>query len=124
MNISNPLRIGSVIREVLMSNEILVARVGDRIRPYTTQSEIPLPHIVYDGVSVDFEDYKDGPYATTASITLNVNTSDYQEGIDIAEEVLDILCEHDGVSPSSASCEYSDAANMFTHQLTFNIQIA
>lgn len=122
MNITNPLRIGTDIREVLLDNELIAERIGGRIFAYTTKDKVGMPNIVYDGISVDYEEYKDGAMPSEVSISLNVNTIDHPSGIALAEEVLDVLTEH-GCVPVAVSCEYDVAALMFTHNLTFKVQI-
>lgn len=122
MNITNPLRIGTAIREVLLDNELIAERIGGSIFAYTTKDKVGMPNIVYDGISVDYEEYKDGALPSEVSISLNVNTIDHPSGIALAEEVLDVLTEH-GCVPVAVSCEYDNAALMFTHNLTFKVQI-
>lgn len=122
MNITNPLRIGAAIREVLLDNELIAERIGGRVFPYTTQEKVAMPNIVYDGISVDYEEYKDGAEPSEVNISLKVNTLDYNSGIALAEEVLDVLTEH-GCVPVAVSCEYDNAALMFTHNLTIKVYI-
>lgn len=122
MNI-HPLRIGPVLREILLENDIIAQRVEDRIFPYTSKEKVPLPHIMYDGVTVDYEETKDGAVPTEVGLSLNVNTSEYMEGIEFSEEVLDVLAEHGAIVPISADCEYDSAATMFTHKLTIKVYI-
>ena len=122
MNI-HPIRIGPVLRELLLESDAIAQRVDGRIFPYTTKEKVAMPNIVYDGISVDFEETKDGAEPMEVTVSLNVNTSDYMEGMALAEEVLDVLLEHKSVSPISASCEYDNAALMYTHTLTFKVYI-
>lgn len=122
MNIANPLRIGTAIREVLLDNELIAERIGGRVFPYTTQEKVAMPNIVYDDISVNYDECKDGAYPTDVTMSLNVNTSNYQEGIDLSEEVLDILTEH-GCVTVVAGCDYDNAALMFTHKLTIKVYI-
>lgn len=123
MNITNPLRIGYEICALLQGSEILAEHVRGRIYAYTSKAEAKLPCIIYEGISVDFEETKDGAEANEVSIQLLVNTSDYPTGIAISEEVVDVLSEHAGIVPISASCDYDVAAMMFTHTLTFKVYI-
>ena len=124
MNITHPLRIGYEICNILHASEVIAEHVQGRIFAYTTKKDVVMPNIVYDGVSVDFEETKDGAEPSEATLSLNVNSTDYPTGIAIAEEVMDTLSEHEGIVPVSASCDYDQAANMFTHNLTINIQLA
>ena len=123
MTIDNPLRIGAVVREALLSNELIAGRVNGRIYPYTTQNEVKMPCIVYDGISVDYEEYKDGAYATEVTMSLNVNATDYPGSIELAEEVIDVLSEHEGVVPVSVSCEYDNAALIYVHNITIKVYL-
>lgn len=123
MNITNPLRIGAAIREVLINSELINASIGGRVFPYTTQDKVAMPNIVYDGISVDYYESKDGAEPSEVNISLNVNTLDYPSGIALAEEVLDVLTEH-GCVPTAVSCEYDSVALMYTHNITIKLYIA
>ena len=123
MTIENPLRIGAVIREALLSSELIAGRVNGRIYPYTTQSEAKMPCIVYEGIAVDYDEYKDGAEATEVTMSLNVNATDYPSSIEIAEEVIDVLSEHEGVVPVSVSCEYESSALLDVHKITIKVYL-
>lgn len=118
MTITNPLRIGYAICELLMRSEMISSRVNGRIYAYTSKGEAKLPCITYEGISIDYDECKDGVFASEVTMQLNVLSTDYPTGIDIAEEVLDALSEHEGIVPVSVSCDYDVAATMFTHVLT------
>ena len=121
MTITNPLRIGYAIGELLMRSEMIASRVNGRIYAYTSKGEAKIPCITYEGISIDYDDCKDGAFASEVTIQLNVLSTDYPTGIDLSEEVLDALSEHDGITPVSVSCDYDAAAMMFTHTLSLVI---
>lgn len=123
MTITHPLRIGYEICSLLQGSEILAEHVRGRIYAYTSKAEAKLPCIIYEGISVDYEENKDGAMPSEVTIQLLVNTTDYPTGITISEEVVDVLTEHEGIVPISASCDYDVAAMMFTHTLTFKVYI-
>ena len=122
MNI-HPLRIGYAISDILNSSELIAEHVHGRVFAYTTKEKVAMPNIVYDGVSIEYEETKDGAEPSEATLSIKVNTTDYPTGIAIAEEVMDALAEHEGIVPMSASCEYDQSANMFTHNLTLKVYI-
>lgn len=123
MIVEKPLRIGAVVRELLLTSEYVRGAVCDRIYPYTTQVEVNAAHIVYDGIGVQFFDVKDGEVPEAVTMTINCNTWDYQEGIDLAEAVVDVFADHRDIAVTYASCDYDGGALMFTHAITINIDI-
>ena len=123
MIIEKPLRIGAVIRELLLSSEAVRGHVGDRVYPYSTLVEVKGDHIVYDGISVDFVQVKDGEYPESITMNIGCNTSDYMAGIDLAEKVIDVFEDHQDIAVTAASCEYDGGALMYTHSITINIDV-
>ena len=121
MIIEKPLRIGTEISRLLSTSPKVASIVGKHIYPYLTQVEVRKPHIVYDAVSVTFEQTKDGEYPSEITLTLNCNTTDYNLGIELGEAVIDVFEDHQDISVTSASCEYDNGAMMFTHSITINI---
>ena len=122
MIVENPLRIGDVLRDVLMGSSLVAEKVGG-IYPYTTQSEAKHPFIVYDGIVVDYVETKDGAVPSEITVNVNVNAGDYDESIAIAEEVLDVLMEEGNVSPLSVGGDYDNAAMMYKHEITIKVYI-
>lgn len=123
MIVDKPLRIGSTIRELLLTSPKVQAVVGKHIYPYFTQVEIGRPHIVFDGLGVTFEQVKDGEYPSEITLTLNCNTTDYDLGIELGEAVIDVFEDNQDITVTYASCEYEARANMFTHGITINITV-
>lgn len=123
MIVDKPLRIGSTIRELLLTSPKVQAIVGNHIYPYLTQTEIRHPHIVFDGLGVTFEQVKDGEFPSEITLTLNCNTTDYNLGIELGEAVIDVFEDHQDISVTYASCDYDAGANMFTHSITINIDV-
>lgn len=121
MIIEKPLRIGSEISRLLSTSPKVVGIVGKHIYPYLSQVGVRKPHIVYDAVSVAFEQTKDGEYPSEIALTLNCNTTDYNLGIELGEAVIDMFEDHEDIAVTYASCEYDSGANMFTHAITINI---
>lgn len=123
MIVDKPLRIGSTIRELLLTSPKVQAIVGKHIYPYLTQTEIRHPHIVFDGLGVTSEQVKDGEYPSEITLTLNCNTTNYDLGIELGEAVIDVFEDHQNIAVTYASCEYDAGANMFTHSITINITV-
>ncbi|MBQ2436316.1 MAG: hypothetical protein II269_09335 [Bacteroidaceae bacterium] len=123
MIVDKPLRIGSTIRELLLTSPKVQTIVGKHIYPYLTQEEIRHPHIVFDGLGVTFEQTKDGELPSEIALTLNCNTTNYDLGIELGEAVIDVFEDHQDISVTYASCEYDAGANMFTHSITINITV-
>lgn len=123
MIVDKPLRIGSTIRELLLTSPKVQAVVGKHIYPYLTQTEIRHAHIVFDGLGVTFEQAKDGEYPSEITLTLNCNTTDYDLGIELGEAVMDVFEGHQDIAVTYASCDYDAGANMFTHSITINITV-
>lgn len=122
MIVEKPLRIGATIRELLMSSPKVREVVGSRIYPFTTQVEvIEKPHIVYDGILVDFYSSKDGEFPESITMSVGCNTLDYSQGIDLAEAVIDVFADHQDIEVTEASADYDAGAQMFTHSITINI---
>lgn len=123
MIVDKPLRIGATIRELLLTSPAVRAVVGDHIFPYTTDKEINEPHIVYEGIGVEFFPTKDGERPESVTTTINCNTSNYDLGIYLAEAVIDVFADHQDIAVTYASCEYDSSAMMFTHTVTINIDV-
>lgn len=98
--------------------------VGNRIYPYTTQVEvIDKPHIVYDGIVVDFQSCKDGEYPDNITMSIGCLTTDYLLGIDLAEAVIDVFADHRDIEVTEASADYDSGALLFVHNITINITV-
>lgn len=124
MIVEKPFRIGATIRELLMSSPKVREVVGDRVYPYTTQVDvIDKPHIVYDGIVVNFSSSKDGEYPETITMSIGCNTIDYQQGIDLAEAVIDAFEDHQDIEVTEASADYDAGALMFIHSITIQITV-
>jgi hypothetical protein len=81
-----------------------------------------MPCIVYDGISVTYDEHKDGAEASDVTLGIGVNTTDYPGGVELAEAVLDVLTEH-GFVPVSASCDYDNSAQMYVHNITIKVYV-
>lgn len=123
MIVEKPLRIGTAIRELLLTSPKVRQIVGRHIYPYLTKEDIRHPHIVFDGLGVTFDQTKDGELPSDITLTLNCNTTDYNLGIELGEAVIDVFEDHQDIAVTYASCEYDAGANMFTHSITINIEI-
>ena len=113
--------IGQELRALLMADETIASLVKGRIYPYTTQTEVNEPHIVYDGIVADYEYTKDGQYPGQVSLTIHCNASDYEHGRQMAQAVEGALINHSDVRISTMSVDYDAAALMFTFD--FNLLI-
>lgn len=84
----NSIYIGKVIYDELTSNSALTESVGTKIYPLIAEQTTTYPFIVYNRDSITNKTYtKDGYCEDTVSFTVNCVSTDYSQGLDIANEV-------------------------------------
>ena len=121
MNIGNPIHIGDTLREALTASRAVSTIVGSHIYPYTTKMEVNQPHVVYDDISVEYFNTKDGLEVSSASVAIHANASDYNVSRNLASAIIDTLLESDHVASMNVDCEFNDAANLYVHNITISI---
>lgn len=120
---------GSIIRDILLNNPDVAARVN-RIFPVATDTAI-LPYILYRRSALEHNQTKSKqPGADTVQIEMVCYTEKYAEGVELAEEVraaLDYATgEKDGLVMRSCTLVDSEEGyedDAYLQQLVFNVKI-
>lgn len=123
MNIGNPLRICEVVRGAILASEAVRAIIDSRVYAYTTEREISAPHVILNGVNVNYDDTKDGSMPDSVDVTIAANTGTYEQGIDLATAIVDTLMEYEAVSIVSVGADLNDTANIYVHTISITIQL-
>ena len=121
---------GNVIHSALSSDETVAAGVT-AIYPVVEPVEAQCPYIAYRRVSLSANPQKAGqPGADTIQIEVDCYTSDYEEGLDLAEAVRACLDyrSHEAEGLRMRSCFLSSSSesidgDAFVQQLIFTIKI-
>lgn len=79
------------IYKTLSENPELKKRIGMKIYPIATKSEVKFPFIVYERESVTTTYDKGGPAMADVDVAIYVLSDDYTESLEIAELVISAL---------------------------------
>lgn len=120
---------GSIVRDILLNNEEVSARVT-RIFPVATDTAL-LPYILYRRAALEHNPSKAGqPGADTVQLEMVCYTETYAEGVELAEAVRAALDyaegERDGLRLRGCVLTGSEEgyeADAYLQQLVFNIKI-
>lgn len=124
----NPLKLNIEIYNILKNDSILSALVGDRIFPLIAQTGTIMPFLIYNRSNVTSTLTKDKRIDNEVQTTIDMVTSKYLQGIDIAIRIDEILSGNHVTSNGSFytyvqsfSESYSDEAYIqtiiFNHDL-------
>lgn len=84
----NSIFIGKVIYNILSTNSLLTPLVGNKIYPLVAEQTTEYPFIVYFRDNITNKTYtKDGYCEDLVTFTINCVSTDYSEGLEIANEV-------------------------------------
>ena len=90
--------------------------------PIVAEEGTQQPFIVYNRDNLNLQKCIDGTYQGDVSFTVNIVTNKYQEGLQIASQVIDkIFRKFNNTRLTGFSEQYSD--NGYVQTLNFNIEI-
>lgn len=120
---------GSIIRDILLSNEE-VKRRTNKVFPIVIDNA-QLPYILYRRAALAHNPTKQGaPGADTVTMEVVCYTAKYAEGVELAEAVRQALDyasgEHDGVKMRSCTLADSEEGyedDAFVQQLVYQVRI-
>ena len=120
---------GSIIRDILLSNEE-VKRRTNKVFPIVIDNA-QLPYILYRRAALAHNPTKQGmPGADTVTMEVVCYTAKYAEGVELAEAVRQALDyasgEHDGVKMRSCTLADSEEGyedDAFVQQLVFSVKM-
>ena len=120
---------GSIIRDILLSNEE-VKRRTNKVFPIVIDNA-QLPYILYRRAALAHNPTKQGmPGADTVTMEVVCYTAKYAEGVELAEAVRQALDyasgEHDGVKMRSCALADSEEGyedDAFVQQLVYQVRI-
>lgn len=120
---------GSIIRDILLSNEE-VKRRTNKVFPIVIDNA-QLPYILYRRAALAHNPTKQGmPGADTVTMEVVCHTAKYAEGVELAEAVRQALDyasgEHDGVKMRSCTLADSEEGyedDAFVQQLVYQVRI-
>ena len=120
---------GSIIRDILLSNEE-VKRRTNKVFPIV-RDNAQLPYILYRRAALAHNPTKQGmPGADTVTMEVVCYTAKYAEGVELAEAVRQALDyasgEHDGVKMRSCTLADSEEGyedDAFVQQLVYQVRI-
>lgn len=120
---------GSIIRDILLSNEE-VKRRTNKVFPIVIDNA-QLPYILYRRAALAHNPTKQGmPGADTVTMEVVCYTAKYAEGVELAEAVRQALDyasgEHDGVNMRSCTLADSEEGyedDAFVQQLVYQVRI-
>lgn len=120
---------GSIIRDILLSNEE-VKRRTNKVFPIVIDNA-QLPYILYRRAALAHNPTKQGmPEADTVTMEVVCYTAKYAEGVELAEAVRQALDyasgEHDGVKMRSCTLADSEEGyedDAFVQQLVYQVRI-
>lgn len=120
---------GSIIRDILLSNEE-VKRRTNKVFPIVID-KAQLPYILYRRAALAHNPTKQGmPGADTVTMEVVCYTAKYAEGVELAEAVRQALDyasgEHDGVKMRSCTLADSEEGyedDAFVQQLVYQVRI-
>lgn len=87
----NSIKIGSVIVDIILSNEEIKNIIDSRIFPLIADNSATFPFILYRRSSATGADYKDTHCDDSAYVELMIVTDVYESGVDLAVMVEDQL---------------------------------
>ena len=114
------LNIGKVIFDKLNTISVL----NGKIYPLIAENNTEFPFVIYTRTGLNEEICKDGVYQDDITLSIQVITDKYADGIDIAQQVRELLTLHTSTMYShmiSASEEYANDAYIQT--LVFSINM-
>lgn len=126
------LGIGSAVREILMTSEVIAEATGGSISPLVAEENTTFPFITYGILEIAPKTTKDGHYAfgDEAEIGVTVFAESYEEVVDLSIEIRRVMVSFSGstddydisgISFSGASDDYSEGA--FYRNMVFRIDI-
>lgn len=120
-----------LLREVLLEEPEVVAKVGEKIFPTVSTIDAALPYIVYRRVGLNTQSVNNSYAHDRAAVELQIYSDDYAQGVSIAESVRAAL---DGVRADAcglqmslsrlvdASEDYIDEGDIYVQALTFEMK--
>lgn len=87
------LKSGDILRDVLMSKDSISSKISGihTLVDDETSKKLHFPYIIYQRSGVSREVTKDDPYRNNLYYTIYVITTDYEQGLDIACDIDDVL---------------------------------
>ena len=127
----NILKVGKVIYYLLVNEKVITDKVGKQIYPLIADSDTTFPFIVYQRTSVETLTSKDRfTCKEGATVEVAIASDKYDESINIASSVIDVLnnkrgningVDVSGISFIGANEEYIE--DTFVQKLTFKIEL-